>query len=112
MKLLLWFLFATAAVAAAPPNVVFIMTDQQSADAMSCRMGDRYIKTPAIDRLATRGTFFARAYAANPLCMPSRNSIFTGRYPHETGVTDNNLGRIDLAKFKSLGTYFQQAGYE
>ena len=41
------------------------MTDQQSAEALSCRMGDRYLKTPALDRLAARGTFFSRAYAAN-----------------------------------------------
>jgi hypothetical protein len=47
-------LLATAS--AAPPNILFIMTDQHSADAMSFRMGDRYIKTPALDRLAARGT--------------------------------------------------------
>ena len=114
-----WILLLVAGAAgltAAPPNIVFIMTDQQSADALSCRMGDRYLKTPALDRLAARGTFFTRAYSPNPLCMPARNSIFTGRYPHETGVTDNSdmrSGRtLDPAEFPTMGTYFRRAGYE
>lgn len=107
----------SAAVNPSParPNIVFIMTDQQSADAMSFRMGDRYIKTPALDALAARGTYFSRAYAANPLCMPARNAIFTGRYPHQTGVTDNaphwSGERLDPERFPTLGTYFQRAGY-
>ena len=42
-----------------------------------------------MDSLAENGTLFSRAYTPNPLCMPARNSIFTGRYPHETGVTKN-----------------------
>lgn len=102
-------------VAARAPNVLFIMTDQQIADGMSFRMGREYLRTPALDRLAARGTYFTRAYAANPLCMPSRNSILTGRYPHETGITDNmpmySGFRLDLEKFPLLGTYFQSAGY-
>jgi choline-sulfatase len=105
-----------ALACAAPPNVIFIMTDQQSADALSCRMGDRYLKTPALDSLAARGTFFTRAYTPNPLCMPARNSIFTGRYPHETGITDNtemSTGyALDAAEYPTMGTYFRQAGYE
>ncbi|HWL16054.1 MAG TPA: sulfatase-like hydrolase/transferase [Opitutus sp.] len=54
-------------------------------------MGNQYLNTQALDRLAARGTCLTRAYAPNPLCMPSRSSIFTGRYPHETGVTENTL---------------------
>ena len=100
-----------SALHAAPPNILFIMTDQQSADAMSCRMGDRYLKTPAMDRLAARGTVFSRSYSPNPLCMPARNSIFTGRYPHETGITDNTKVNLDPTEFVSMGTYFQRAGY-
>ncbi len=118
MLLLLSFLpffSALAAVSAAPPNILFIMTDQQTADAMSCRVGDERIKTPAMDSLAARGAFFSRAYAPNPLCMPARNSIFTGRFPHETGVTDNtpmHTGEtLDPAEFPTMGTYFREAGY-
>jgi arylsulfatase A-like enzyme len=103
---------AGASAAYAAPNIVFIMTDQQSADALSCRMGDHFLKTPALDRLAARGTFFTRAYSPNPLCMPARNSIFTGRYPHETKVTDNTVSTLDSTKFVSMGTYFRRAGYQ
>ncbi len=112
----LLFFFCAARAFGAQPNVIYIMTDQQSADALSCRMGDRYLKTPALDSLAARGTFFTRAYTPNPLCMPARNSIFTGRYPHETGVTDNaemNTGfALNAAEFPTMGTYFRQAGYQ
>jgi len=101
-----------SATAATQPNILFIMTDQQSADAMSCRMGDRYIKTPALDRLAARGTYFTKAYTPNPLCMPARNSIFTGRLPHETRVTDNSKITLDPAEFVTMGTYFSRAGYQ
>ncbi|MCP5527350.1 MAG: sulfatase-like hydrolase/transferase [Verrucomicrobiales bacterium] len=95
-------------------NVLFIITDQQSADALSCRSGTRFLNTPAMDSLAARGVLFSRAYSSNPLCMPWRNSVFTGRYPHETGVTRNALpeGGLDPAEFVSLGTYFQRAGYD
>jgi choline-sulfatase len=105
---------AQAASAARRPNVLFIITDQQSAEVMSCRMGNKYIDTPAMDRLAQRGLLFTRAYSSNPLCMPWRNSVFSGRYPHETGVTRNAPPEdgFDPKKFPCLGTYFRNAGYE
>jgi arylsulfatase A-like enzyme len=108
-------LACAAGAMAAPPNVVLIITDQQTADALSFRMGRDYIHTPALDRLAARGTYFSRAYAPNPLCMPARNSFITGRFPHETGVTDNAAqhdGRtLDPEEFVTLGTHFARAGY-
>lgn len=96
------------------PNILFIITDQQFADAMSCQMGRQFIHTPAMDRLAQTGTLFTRAYSSNPLCMPWRASVFTGRYPHETGVTQNAPppARFDPQEFVSLGTYFRNAGYD
>lgn len=96
------------------PNVVFIITDQQSADTMSCRMGKDLINTPTMDRLAQTGMLFTRAYSSNPLCMPYRASVFTGRYPHETGVTKNAgpKGGLDPKQFVCLGTYFRNAGYD
>ena len=86
---LAWAPASLPAAAPAKPNVLFIITDQQFAEVMSCRMGKQYINTPAMDSLAARGMLFTRAYSSNPLCMPWRNSVFTGRYPHETGVTKN-----------------------
>jgi len=94
------------------PNILLIITDQQFADAMSCRMGDKYLKTPNMDSLAKGGMIFTLAYTSNPLCMPSRASMFTGRYPIETGQqTNNSQLRLDPAKFPCLGTIFKNAGY-
>ena len=98
--------------AAERPNVLFIMTDQQFADAMSCRMGSQYLHTPAMDGLAKTGMVFTRAYTSNPLCMPARNSIFRGRYSHETKITKNAGPKLDPKEFVSMGSYFQAAGYE
>lgn len=102
------------------PNIIVIITDQQFADAMSSRMGHEWIHTPNIDSLANQGVVFSRAYAANPLCAPSRNSIITGRYPHVTGIQSNdtqnklykNKDYFTGQKMKSIGDYFRAAGYE
>jgi choline-sulfatase len=103
-----------ALVKAAPsqrPNILILMTDQQFADAMSCRMGGRYIKTPHMDSLAANGTLFTRAYCANPLCVPSRTSMFTGRYPSETGIQTNQAAELDVEQYPLMGRIFQRAGY-
>ena len=94
------------------PNILVIMTDQQFADAMSCAIGKKYIDTPGMDSLAATGMRFTRAYAANPICVPSRTAMFTGRYPHETGIQTNSRNQIDVKKFPCMGTVFKQAGYE
>jgi len=105
------------------PNIIIITTDQQSADAMSFVMGDKWLHTPAMDELASQGIVFRNAYSANPLCVPSRNSMITGRFPHTTGVEsnsdlahygrNNNKTNTRVAKdFKSMGVYFKDAGYE
>jgi arylsulfatase A-like enzyme len=93
------------------PNIVLIMTDQQFADAMSCVMGHEYINTPNMDSLAAGGMRFTRAYCANPLCVPSRTSIFTGRYPHEHGKQTNNTRHIDAHEFPNIGMLLHRAGY-
>lgn len=95
------------------PNVLFIITDQQSADAMSCRMGREFIHTPVMDGLAAEGVLFTRAYSSNPLCMPWRASVFSGRYPHQTGVTTNERPDAwDPEASLSMGRHFREAGYE
>ncbi|MCC7495852.1 MAG: sulfatase-like hydrolase/transferase [Fimbriimonadaceae bacterium] len=96
------------------PNLLLVITDQQFADALSCRMGSQWLRTPAMDELAARGRLFTRAYAANPLCMPQRNAMFTGLYPHQTRVTRNESppGGLDLRRCVSLGTHFARGGYQ
>ena len=71
------------------PNILIIMTDELSAESISFNLGNQYINTPNIDQLAKTGVVFSNAYCANPLCVPSRSSIFTGRYPHEMGIQSN-----------------------
>ena len=72
------------------PNLVFIWTDQQSVDTLGA-YGNEQIDTPALDALAATGTIFDRAYCTSPVCGPSRSSVMTGKYPHTTGVTGNNV---------------------
>ncbi|MBO9618296.1 MAG: sulfatase-like hydrolase/transferase [Niabella sp.] len=70
------------------PNILVIITDQQTADAMSVA-GNKDLHTPAMDQLAASGVRFTRAYCAQPLCTPSRSSIFSGKMPFETGFVGN-----------------------
>lgn len=92
------------------PNILYIMTDQQSVNAMSCA-GNEYLSTPAFDALAAEGTRFERAYCTYPLCTPSRASMIAGRWPHEVGITGNGQP-IDAAyRNQELGHLLSQAGY-
>lgn len=73
-------------------NVVFILADDLGGRDLAC-YGNPYVATPNLDRLAGEGTRFTDAYAACPVCSPTRASILTGRYPVRTGVTDWIPGR-------------------
>jgi arylsulfatase A-like enzyme len=77
--------------AAAAPNLVFIMTDDQRQDALSV-YGNRILKTPNIDRIAAEGVRFNQAFVTNALCAPSRASFLTGLYSHTHGVISNAYG--------------------
>ncbi len=100
-------------------NIIFICTDQQSAAMMSCT-GNKYLKTPAIDSLAENGVRFERAYCSNPICIPSRFSMFTGRMPSEIGLKENGFPWskercskfLDEYKKNALGWIIKNAGYE
>ena len=70
------------------PNVLFILTDDQRADAMGCA-GHPFLKTPNIDRLAAEGVRFRNAFCTTSLCSPSRASILSGLYAHSHKVRDN-----------------------
>ena len=71
-------------------NDLFIITDQQRADHIGCA-GNSDLKTPNLDRLAAEGIRFTNAYVANPICMPNRSTIFTGKYPSIHGVRCNGI---------------------
>jgi arylsulfatase len=75
------------------PNILFLMTDQHRADALSC-VSD-WLDTPNMDRIADEGVRFSQAYTNSPVCVPARVSLTTGRYPHQTGVWGNGPQKLD-----------------
>jgi len=97
------------------PNFLFIFTDQQHANMMSCA-GNAHCHTPAMDSLAESGVRFTRAYCGNPVCIPSRFTLFTGRLPSAIGLTGNNVEAIPPVPESILkggmGHVFRNAGYK
>jgi len=77
-------------MAAARPNFLFIVTDQHRADHTGFG-GNEIVRTPNLDRLAARSVRFERAIVANPICMPNRASIATGRLPSVHGTRTNGI---------------------
>ncbi|MYG04916.1 MAG: sulfatase-like hydrolase/transferase, partial [Acidobacteriia bacterium] len=78
-------MFQPAAFPAQPPNIVLIFADDLGWADLSC-YGNRYIDTPNIDRLASRGVRFTDAYSAAPVCAPTRVSLLTGQHPARLGM--------------------------
>ena len=70
------------------PNLLFIQTDQHNPSVSGC-YGDPLAETPNLDRLAAAGALFEAAYCPSPICVPSRASMLTGRYPHRNRVWSN-----------------------
>lgn len=92
----------------APPNVLFIMTDDHSKAAMSA-YPNAVMQTPNLDQLASEGVLFDRAYCTNSICGASRAVFLTGKFSHKNGFKSNhdtfNGDQATLAK------YLQAAGY-
>lgn len=72
-----------------PTNLLFLICDQFRADAMG-HFGNTHVTTPHLDQLAGSGMVLERTYCQSPLCVPGRNSILLGRYPHSHGVIANH----------------------
>jgi arylsulfatase A-like enzyme len=70
------------------PNIILIITDQQRSDTVGA-LGYPWMRTPTLDRLATEGAAFTNCYTTSPVCVGARASLFTGMYPHATGVFTN-----------------------
>lgn len=90
-------------------NVVFILSDQHNSRFAGC-YGHPFAQTPHIDRIAKNGTRFTQAWCNSPLCVPSRASLFTGRYVFEHACWDNCIawdGRL-----KGWPDAFRQAGVQ
>ena len=71
------------------PNVLFVMTDDQTIREMSC-YGSEILQTPNMDRIARGGTRFNYCFATNALCAPSRATVLTGCYSHIHGICGNS----------------------
>lgn len=71
----------------AQPNIIFILMDDMGWMDLGC-YGSSFYETPNLDRLATQGMRFTDAYAACPVCSPTRASLLTGKYPATLGITD------------------------
>lgn len=101
------------------PNIIYIMADDLGYADLSC-YGRKDYKTPNLDRLASQGVKFLNAYAAAPVCTPSRAAFMTGRYPARTAVgliepiTGQNSDSLAglPAGFPTLPRLLQKAGYE
>lgn len=70
------------------PNIILIITDQQRYDTIGA-LGFDYMETPNLDRLVREGTSFDQCHVTAPSCAPARASLFTGMYPHTTGILRN-----------------------
>jgi arylsulfatase A-like enzyme len=103
-------------------NFVFILLDDMGWMDLGC-FGSRFYQTPNIDNLAAQGMRFTQAYAACPVCSPTRASIQTGRYPARLKLTNfiagNRAGKLRPAEYVkqmpleelTLGEAFKEAGY-
>ena len=114
-KLLLFVVFALTlqiGQAAQRPNIIFIMSDDHTSQAIGA-YGSRLSKlnpTPTIDRLAREGMLFENAFCSNAICAPSRATILTGQYAHTCGVHDLR-GGIEPGR-QHLAREMKKAGYQ
>ena len=101
-----------AAVAAAQGryNIVYIMTDDHTAQMMSC-YDNRFVETPNLDRIAADGVKFVNSYVANSLSGPSRACMITGKHSHKNGFTNNEHGIFDGSQ-QTMPKLMQKAGYQ
>lgn len=90
-----------------PHIILFVSDDHGWAD--SGAYGDRHVRTPNIDRLAQEGIRFTHAFAASPLCSPSRSVIETGLMPHRNG--GHKFGTPIRTDIKTMPEYMQALGY-
>jgi len=91
------------------PNILFMMTDDHAAHAISC-YGSRINQTPHLDRLAAGGMRFENCFCTNSICAPSRAVILTGKYSHLNGHIDNR-SRFDGSQ-QTIPKVMGPAGYQ
>ena len=110
IQILLFILFFATAITAqnTKPNIILFIADDVSWDDLGC-YGNLEVKTPNIDKLASQGIRFENFFLTASSCSPSRNSIITGRYPHNTGACE--LHTEPPIEMVSLPEILKQNGY-
>lgn len=91
------------------PNILLIITDEHNAIIMGCA-GDKLIRTPHLNNLASQGVLFNAHYCSSPICIPSRQSLTTGKYVSHHNVWGNTVGVQEGTP--SLARELNSAGYE
>ena len=91
-------------------NIVYIMTDDHTAQMMSC-YDNRYVQTPNLDRIAADGVKFVNSFVANSLSGPSRACMLTGKHSHKNGFTNNEHGVFDGTQ-QTMPKLLRAAGYQ
>lgn len=96
------------------PNIIFILADDLGWGELGC-YGNSFNETPNLDKLATQGLRFTQAYAAAPICSPTRASLMTGQYPARVKITDFLPAKterwLDPAKYITINEALSKAGY-
>ncbi|MEI2722039.1 MAG: sulfatase [Verrucomicrobiota bacterium] len=98
---------ATPATDAGKPNFIFILIDDLGYSDLGC-YGSKFYRTPNLDRMAAQGMKFTDAYAAGPVCSPTRASILTGKSPARLQLTDSAPGRPDQPDQRLMRPRFRQ----
>ena len=93
------------------PNLLFIMTDHQRADSLGAVQAGVEV-TPHLNRLASEGTVFTRAYNTCPLCVPARTALATGKYPTKTGVIHNDWRGVTAGNHRPIHQCLAEAACE
>ncbi len=89
-------------------QVILLMTDTQRWDMLNC-YAETGLLTPNLDRIASEGLRFERAYTCQPVCGPARSAMFTGLFPHSNGSWANSMPLGD--NVKTVGQRLSDAGY-
>ncbi|MDD7984301.1 sulfatase [Lentisphaera marina] len=97
------------ALAAKKPNILIFLADDHSTFDVGC-YGNKIVRTPNIDKLATEGMKFHRAFTSTAMCAPARSMLYTGLYPHRNGAHMNHGAATNGVK--SFGQYFRSHGYK
>jgi arylsulfatase A-like enzyme len=92
------------------PNIVFFLGEGARPDETSLA-GNKFLKTPNLDRIGREGVVFKNAFVTNALCLPSRATILSGMYSHTTGAVDNQRSKVP-ENFAIVSDLIKKMGYE